>query len=316
MKKSQKYKVVLGILLIAVAVAVAAGFLHGANVPVFEPKGAVGAKERNLMLFALALSVVVVVPVFTLLGVIAWKYRASNGKAKYRPDNDGNRKLEIIWWLIPGILILILSVVTWVSAHRLDPYKPLASSTKPLRVQVVALDWKWLFIYPEQHVASVNTLALPVDTPVNFEITADAPMNSFWIPQLGGQMYAMPGMSTQLHLIADKAGSYDGSSANISGKGFAGMKFVADATSRADFDRWIQRAQAAPRQLDKNSYGQLAKPSENNPPETYALADNGLYNYVVMKYMAHNPAVHTHEHADHDHDDGDHESHDHDMEAH
>lgn len=300
MKKSQKFKIAFGVLVVLVAVAVTAGYLRSANVPLFEPRGTIGAKERRLMVFAMALAVLVIVPVFTLLGVVAWKYRASNTKAAYRPDFDRSRKLEITWWLIPGVLILILSVVAWVSSHQLDPYKPLADSTKPLRVQVVAMDWKWLFIYPEQHVASVNMLAMPVNTPVNFEITADAPMNSFWIPQLGGQMYAMPGMSTQLHLQATKAGDYDGVSANISGKGFAGMKFVTRATSRADFDKWVHTAQRASQELDARAYASLAKPSENNPPAKYALTDDDLYNQVIMKYMAHNPHVeaHGHEHGE------------------
>ena len=177
------------------------------------------------MIFAALLSLVVVIPVFAMTIYIVWRYRESNQKAKYSPDWDHNSKVETIWWLIPTLLIVVLSVVTWNSSHSLDPFKPIKSSVKPLRVQVIALQWKWLFIYPEQGVASTNILELPVDRPINFEVTADAPMNSFWIPQLGGQIYAMAGMSTQLHLMASEAGTYAGASANLSGKGFAKMKF-------------------------------------------------------------------------------------------
>jgi cytochrome o ubiquinol oxidase subunit 2 len=161
-----------------------------------------------------------------------------------------------------------------------------------MTIQVVSLDWKWLFIYPEQHVASVNFVQFPTDTPVNFAITSDSVMNSFWIPQLGGQMYSMPGMLTQLHLSADTAGDYTGASANISGEGFAGMKFTARASSQADFDKWIHEAKNSSNTLDKNTYDQLAKPSKNNPASYYAKVQEGLYDTIMMKYMTPNHAAH------------------------
>ncbi len=253
--------------------------------PVLEPRGTIGQKEQHLMLFALTLSLIVVIPVFILLFAFAWRYRAGNAKAKYSPELDGSRIAETIWWLIPSALILILSVVTWRSSHQLDPYQPLASSTKPLTIQVVSLDWKWLFIYPEQHVASVNYVALPVDTPVTFELTSDSVMNSFWIPQLGGQMYTMPGMITQLHLQASSAGDYNGSSANISGKGFAGMTFMARATSKDSFKMWVKSAQQAPNKLTGATYASLAQPSQNNLPAYYSAVDPALYDTIIMKYM-------------------------------
>jgi len=229
---------------------------------------------------------IVVVPVFGLLVLFAWKYRASNTKARYTPDWDRNRLAEIVWWLVPSLLILVISVITWNSSHQLDPYKRLDGNAKELIVQVVALDWKWLFIYPEQHIASVNFVQFPSDMPVDFEITADAPMNSFWIPRLGGQIYAMPGMSTQLHLMASTNDSFKGSSANISGTGFASMKFAAKSSSQADFDKWVQSARQSSAMLDTATYNELAKPSSNNPAFYYAWAQDGLYNNVIMKYMS------------------------------
>jgi cytochrome o ubiquinol oxidase subunit 2 len=176
-------------------------------------------------------------------------------------------------------------VIIWDSSHRLDPYRPLSSANKPLTIQVIALDWKWLFIYPTQGIATVNFVQFPVGTPVDFQITADAPMNSFWIPQLGSQIYAMPGMSTQLHLLADSGGNYYGSSANISGQGFAGMNFTARASSALAFRQWVTSVKASSSRLDVNHYGQLAKPSQGNPVAYYASAANGLYDDVIAKYI-------------------------------
>jgi cytochrome o ubiquinol oxidase subunit 2 len=234
---------------------------------------------------------IVVIPVFVLTFGIAWKYRASNTKAKYSPDWDHNRTAETIWWLIPTAIIGVLAIITWQSSHDLDPYKALDSARKPVTVQVVALQWKWLFIYPEQGIASVNMLEFPEDTPVNFEITGDAPMNSFWIPQLGGQVYAMAGMTTKLHLMADKPGNYDGSSANLSGQGFAGMRFTAKAVTQADFDAWTTSMRRSPTALTTSEYNNLAKPSENNAVKSYVATEPDLYDRIIMKYMMPSPGA-------------------------
>ncbi|HKR81915.1 MAG TPA: ubiquinol oxidase subunit II [Candidatus Saccharimonadales bacterium] len=274
------------VLVLAGLLAAGATYVHRyANVQVFNTHGQIGNEERHLMYIALSLALIVVVPVFTLLFIFAWRYRESNHKAHYSPELDHSRVAETIWWLIPGVLILILSVITWNASHKLDPYKPLASSAKPLRVQVVSLDWKWLFIYPEQHIASVNLVQLPVNRPINFEVTSDSVMNSFWIPQLGGQIYSMPGMQTELHLMADKVGQYAGSSANISGSGFADMKFTARVSSQAGFDTWAAAVQKAPNKLTQNQYDVLAKPTKDNPVAVYASADPALYDTIVRKYM-------------------------------
>lgn len=284
---SKKYKLILAILIsviVAELVLLLVIYLKGSNFAVLNPKGTVALQQRNLLIFAAALSLVVVLPVFALTFFIAWKYRAGNIKADYKPDWDHNKKIEAIWWGVPIALILVLGVVTWNSSHALDPRKALNSNKKPVKVQVVALQWKWLFIYPEYNVASVNYLQFPEDTPVNFEITADAPMNSFWIPQLGGQIYAMSGMKTQLHLMANEVGDYNGSSANISGEGFAGMKFIARASSQADFDSWIQTLKYSSNTLNQDAYAALAKPSKDNPPATF-VGESNLFDTIVMKYM-------------------------------
>lgn len=284
MNKKLKYGVfaliVIGLLTLLVT------YVGQQNVPLLMPRGSVGLRERNLIYFALGLSLVVIVPVFSLLFAITWKYRESNTKAKYSPEVNGSRKLETVWWLIPGALILVLSIVTWFSSHSLDPYRPVDAKSPTLTIQVVALDWKWLFIYPQQHIASVNYVAMPTNTNVDFQITADAPMNSFWIPQLGGQIYAMPGMSTDLHLEADKPGDYRGQSANISGRGFAGMVFKAHATSLEGFDTWAANVAKRHTMLNQTTYDALAKPSTNNPVTTYAAVDPNLYAATVMKYMS------------------------------
>ncbi len=283
MKK--RAKIWLGLLLVATIVVLAGWYLHHHLVAVLQPAGEVGRKERNLIAFCAALSVLVIVPVFTLLGLFAWKYRESNVRAKYSPELEGSNLAETIWWLIPTALIGIIAVITWRSSYSMDPFKQLSSTKPTLHVQVVALDWKWLFIYPNQKVASVNEVAIPAGTPVDFEITSDAVMTSFWAPQLGGQMYAMPGMTTHLNLEATKTGNYGGVAANISGKGFAGMKFTVKAMPTANFTSWLQSAKHSSRILNAASYAELARPSENVQPSHYGVVDPNLYDTIVMNYM-------------------------------
>lgn len=272
------------------------------NVVVLNPKGVIASKERDLMITATLLMLIVVIPVFIMLAAFSWRYRAGNKKAKYTPDWDHNILAEFIWWALPCAIILVLGILAFRSSNELDPSRQLDTATQPITVQVVALQWKWLFIYPEQNIATVNYLDFPVATPVNFQITSDAPMNSFWIPQLGGQIYAMAGMNTQLHLMANQVGSYRGVSANISGRGFADMHFTARATSSADFTKWVSAAKRSPYSLSLDEYNSLAEPSENNPPTAYSSADPGLYHQIVMKYMM--PMSNTSNvgiHSDHNH---------------
>jgi cytochrome o ubiquinol oxidase subunit II len=287
-----KYKIFGGFIVAGGLITLAAYSLRNYDFAVLNTKGTIAAQQRDLMLFATALSLLVIIPVFVLTILFAYKYRETNTSAAYTPDWDTNRKLEATWWGIPILLIVILSVVTWQTTHSLDPYKPLVSDTKPITVQVVAMQWKWLFIYPEYNIATVNYLQFPEKTPVNFEITSDAPMNSLWIPQLGGQIYAMSGMSTKLHLMADSVGTYNGYSANISGAGFAGMRFVAESTNDQDFAKWVNTVQASDNKLTAQAYAELAKPSENNPVVTYSPVAKGLYGGVIMKYMVPNAQMH------------------------
>lgn len=293
----------------------AAWYFSGVSIPVLQPAGPVAQGQKDLLVYAFLLMLVIVVPVFVLTFGIAWRYRETNTKATYKPNWDKNNVLEAIWWGVPTILIAVLAVMTWHGTFRLDPYKPLASENPSMTVQVIALDWRWLFIYPEQNVASVNELYIPVDRPIKFEMTADAPMNSFWIPSLGGQVYVMPGMGTILYLEADKIGEYYGSGANISGKGFADMNFTTYAVSADSFEAWAKRKSSSP-VLTIERYEQLAKPQIDNRILSFSNPDTNLYSHSIHKYMKMNShSGHGSGTMDHnDHSGHDHSSHTHDME--
>ena len=265
-------------------------YLSHTQIAVLSPAGPIADKQRSLLFLATGVMLLIVLPVFSLTFYIAWKYRAGNTKADYQPEWDHDFKLETIWWGFPCLIVLGLGFIAWSSSHSLDPFKPLQSSIRPLTIQVVALQWKWLFIYPEQQIASVNFLQIPTGRPVNFEITSDAPMNSFWIPRLGGQIYAMSGMSTQLHLMASEPGDYRGSSANISGVGFTNMHFIARAGSDSDFTRWVLQAKVSPNLLNSREYELLARPNSVKQPIYYSSYQSDLYSSVINKYM---PAPHS-----------------------
>jgi len=282
----KKYRFLLFTLL-ALCILVFTGVLLGTmDMAVLNPKGWVGIKERDLLNIATLLMLIVVIPVFVLTFFILWKYNAKNGKGEHTPDWNHSTLAEIIWWGVPFIIIIILSVLNWIGCLQLDPFRPLEHSKKAMTIQVVALNWKWLFIYPEQKIATVNFIQFPVDTPIRFEITGDAPMNSFWIPELGGQIVAMAGMKTELHLIANENGDYRGVSANLSGRGFSGMTFIARASSEEDFNQWIESVEGMSKEvLNKESYKELAKQTENNPVAFYSVKDPDLFNWIVIKDM-------------------------------
>lgn len=287
----------------------AAVLLSGCNMEVLTPKGDIGADEKSLILIALGLMAIVAIPVIAMTLWFAWRYRSSNKKATYAPTWSHSTKIEVVVWTIPAIIIAILAVITWRSSHSLDPYKPLASDAKPVTVQAISMDWKWLFVYPEYGVASVNQLAFPTDRPVNFEITSDSVMNAFFIPQLGSQIYAMAGMETKLHLIAREPGSYAGLSTNFSGEGFSDMHFQAIATSEDGFKDWIAKAKATQATLNDDTYKALAKPSTKVPVSYYGSVTPGLFGNVLGKYMdgmSHNASSHGEMEMDmHHHADGD-----------
>lgn len=276
---------------ISAAIVVGLGvfaWIHRSAIPVLNPQGPIGLAEKNVMLIALLLPGIVVIPVFAFLAYFAWKYRATGPAAllKHQPNWDHDSWLaEALWWLVPTIIIGVLSLVAVQSSRALDPYKELVGQHPPITIQVVALDWKWLFIYPEQGIATVNTVVLPVNTPVRFELTADAPMNSFWIPSLGGQIMVMPGMQTQLNLMASKTGTFDGRSANISGTGFASMNFSARAVNTSDFDTWVTSTKQSSNTLSSTTYASLRKRSQQVPPLFYSAVDPELYNSIMMSEM-------------------------------
>lgn len=252
---------------------------------VLFPIGSIGIEQRNLLLIIQVLMLVIIIPVYVLTFIFSWKYAAGNPKGEYDPDLVDNTWAEVAWWGIPLVMTIIVSVLTWIKTHELDPFRPIQSDKKPVTIEVVALQWNWLFLYPEEKVASMNFLQIPVNTPIRFLITADAPMNSFWIPDLGGQIYAMPKMRTELNLIANEEGDFRGSSANLSGEGFAGMHFVTRSSNEDDYQKWIASAQESKNILDLEQYRQLAKPTEKHPVELYQLGELDLFNQIMRKYM-------------------------------
>ena len=259
--------------------------LGGCSWDLLDPQGSIGVQNLSTLTWATLLMLIVVIPVIILTIAFAWRYRSSNLAADYAPDWSHSTKIEIVVWLVPALIVASLAVIAWKTTHDLDPYRPIASKEKPIEVEVVSLDWKWLFIYPEFGVASVNEMAMPVGRPVHFKITSDTVMNSFFIPQLGSQIYSMSGMQTQLNLVADKAGSYKGISANFSGDGFADMRFEAKAMDQKGFDAWIAAAKTSPASLDKAGFAALEKTSEHDPVRFYGAVTPKLFDAVLMKDM-------------------------------
>jgi cytochrome o ubiquinol oxidase subunit II len=254
--------------------------LGGCDGGVLDPKGPITLAERQILINATGIMLAIVVPVMlATLGVAFW-FRASNTRARYQPDFTESGRIELLIWSIPLMTVLLVGTVAWIGAYDLDPPKPLASSTKPLRVQVVSLDWKWLFIYPEQGVASVNQLTIPVGSPVSLELTSSGVMNSFFVPQLAGQIYTMAGMVTRLNLQADYPGTYRGQSANFSGDGFADMHFNVDAVTPEQFAEWAASARKAGPLLDAQAYAELVKPSKAVVPFTYRSIAPDLFNSI------------------------------------
>ncbi len=260
-------------------------FLTGCEWRLFDPKGPIASDIMWLIIGTAAIMLVVVVPV-TIMGIVfPWRYRKGNGKQPYEPDWEHSNTIEAYVWAIPVVIILILGVITWYSSHALDPRKPIDEDKPALVVQVVALDWKWLFIYPEQNIATVNEVAFPVDQQVQFLITSDNAMNSFFIPNLGSQIYAMAGMENRLYLKANQQGVYDGFSANYSGFGFSGMKFKAHALANDQaFDEWVQEVAASPDALGDEEYLKLREKTRDVPPAYFTLDNPLLFSDIIDQY--------------------------------
>jgi cytochrome o ubiquinol oxidase subunit II len=248
---------------------------------VLDPRGPVAAAQKLLLINSTEIMLVVVVPVILATLGFAWWYRASNTRAGRSADWDYQGGVEFVTWSIPALVVILLGGVCWIGSHQLDPRAPLASDAKPLPVDVVALDWKWLFIYPDQSIAAVNQLVVPAGTPIAFRLTSATVMNSFFVPQLGSQIYTMGGMTTHLNLKADNPGEFVGFSANFSGDGFSDMRFVVKAVPSGDFDSWVSQTRGAGSALDDAAYAALAKPSQAVPPTTYRSVDPKLFDRIL-----------------------------------
>lgn len=284
MKKKIRF-IVITLLILFILIVGAIMLLHGKNIEVLNPKGVIAQKELGLIITVCLLISIVVVPLFGLTIYTAYKYREENTSAKYLPEWDSDPILEIIWWAIPASIILVLSIIVWHTSYTLNYYRPINSKVTPVTIQVVSLDWKWLFIYPKERIASVNFIEIPKNTPIDFDLTSDSVMNAFWVPNLAGQIMTMPGMITQLHILAYDDGIYHGLSSNISGAGFAGMRFAVQVSSSKNFNRWVKSTQKSGNILTMQSYKQLEKPSSYNPKKLYSLKDDSLFNSIVMKYL-------------------------------
>ncbi|WP_027174187.1 ubiquinol oxidase subunit II [Methylobacterium sp. 10] len=264
--------------------------LSGCNMVVMQPAGDIATRQRDLIVASTGLMLLIILPVIAFTLLFAWRYRQSNTEAEYDPDWHHSTQLEVLIWSAPLVIIIALGALTWISTHTLDPYRPLSridasrplpADVKPLTVEVVALDWKWLFFYPDLGIATVNELAAPVDVPINFKITSASMMNSFFIPALAGQIYAMAGMETKLHAVINKAGVYEGFSANYSGEGFSRMNFKFHGVTQEGFDQWVAKAKAEGKELTRDAYVALEKPSEREPVTYYSSVAPGLYSTIL-----------------------------------
>ena len=272
----------LRLLIVCAAVMVASCQPAG----VLDPQGPIASAERLLLFNATAIMLVVVVPVILATLGFAWWYRSSNARASRSWDPAFEGRIEFVTWSIPALIVILLSGVIWIGSHQLDPRAPIPGQSDPLRVDVVALDWKWLFIYPDQGIAAVNQLVVQVGTPVDFRLTSATVMNSFFVPQLGSQIYTMGGMTTHLNLLAAEPGEYPGFSANFSGDGFSDMRFIAKAVPARDFDAWVTQARGTGSALDDAAYAALAKPSIAVPPTTYRSVEPKLFDRIIEQTVA------------------------------
>jgi cytochrome o ubiquinol oxidase subunit 2 len=264
-------------------------FLAGCTGGVLEPRGPIGAANTKIIYNALAIMLVIVLPTIVATLAFAWWFRETNPRARYRPDWAYSGRLELLVWGIPLLVIMFLGGVIWTGSHELDPFKPIDSKIKPTEVQVVSLDWKWLFIYPDQAIASVNELVVPAGAPVHFSLTSATVMNSFFVPQLGSMIAAMNGMVTQLNLQADRPGDFYGQSAQFSGDGFSGMNFTVRAVQEDEFARWLEQARNAPSALDRNGYVALLQESQNVRPFVYRGVEPGLFQAIVTQQIPPGP---------------------------
>ncbi|MBS0445416.1 MAG: ubiquinol oxidase subunit II [Proteobacteria bacterium] len=267
--------------------------LGGCGTALLDPRGPVGQAERTILLDSLAIMLAIVVPTIIATLGVAWWYRAAHTKARYLPDWEFSGRIELVVWAIPLMTIILLGGVAWISSHQLDPARPLASRTPAVEIQVVSLDWKWLFIYPEAHVASVNRLVVPAGVPLHLTLTSASVMNTFFVPQLGSMIYTMNGMATQLHLQADEPGTFLGLSGHFSGDGFSDMRFDVRALSSSDYAAWLQSAHQAGRTLDGAAYRALSRQGSPVAPATWGAVEPDLFHQIVMQVLPPGPGPET-----------------------
>jgi cytochrome o ubiquinol oxidase subunit II len=266
-------------------VCASATTLGGCSGGILDPKGPIASAQRLLLINTTAIMLVVVIPVIVAALAFAWWYRSSNPSASRSSELAYEGRIEFVTWSIPALTVLLLGGVIWIGSHQMDPRAPIPAKASPLRVDVVALDWKWLFIYPDQGIAAVNQLTIPVDTPIAFRLTSATVMNSFFVPQLGSQIYTMGGMTTQLNLLAGEPGEYPGISANFSGDGFARMRFLVKAVPASDFEAWVERVRGTGAALDQASFAELAKPG-TVAPTTYRSVTPKLFERILEQTAA------------------------------
>jgi cytochrome o ubiquinol oxidase subunit 2 len=272
---------------VRLSVLCTAAFLGGCSqLLLLDPKGPVGDAERFVIIVAFLLMLIVVIPVFIMVLWFPRKYRASNPNATYRPKWSYSTKIDLAMWLVPVFIVTALGILSWKATHRLDPYKPIDSGIKPVSIEVVSLDWKWLFIYPDHDIAVLNQLVFPARVPLSFRLTSDTVLTSFFIPQLGSQIYAMAGRQSRLHLMADEPGTYAGHNQQFSGRGYADMHFKAIAVSEEQFEAWVQETRKSPDKLDLARYEELEKPSVDQRVTHFSSVKPGLFDHIVRKYMA------------------------------
>jgi cytochrome o ubiquinol oxidase subunit 2 len=272
---------------VRLSVLYTAAFLGGCSqLLLLDPKGPVGDAERFVIIVAFLLMLIVVIPVFIMVLWFPRKYRASNPNATYRPKWSYSTKIDLAMWLVPVVIVTALGILSWNATHRLDPYKPIDSGIKPVSIEVVSLDWKWLFIYPDHDIAVLNQLVFPTRVPLSFRLTSDTVLTSFFIPQLGSQIYAMAGRQSRLHLMADEPGTYAGHNQQFSGRGYADMHFKAIAVSEEQFEAWVQETRKLPDKLDLARYEELEKPSVDQRVTRFSSVKPGLFDHIVRKYMA------------------------------
>lgn len=280
-----KAKFLIGVFAVVLGVIGITIVLASENALVVHPKGIIAQNELELIIINVILMLSIVIPTYILLFFIVWKYCLQQ-KVEYDPDHSFGAIGQLVMWGLPTLVIVVMSFVTWEATHRLNPYKPIESDVKPLVVQVVALDWKWLFIYPEQGIATLNYFSIPEKTPIHLKLSADGtPMNSFWIPQLSGQIYSMTGMTTQLYLMADGEGEYTGRAVEINGEGYAGMIFKAKSSTEKDFENWVAEVKKSASHLTEEAYRELVKPSVDQSIIYFSEVEENLYHKIMDKYM-------------------------------